>query len=558
MLRQDTEDVLRAIAYDPDYSFVMHQISDSDSSDSDRGIRYKTDSIRNKDRNSRHRREHSSHKRSSGRDRDRKSIYKDKYRDKRKKSRDREKERYREKEESRRGSRKYNEKDISHRVPIENREKVLSQQKNDSLENQGEIKYLGPALPPHLQKKIEEPAEKVLEIHPEALQNEQILIPKIAEKPVSLSAYPEKSDAPVMGPALPLSLQKSRDQSDCADKGDLSPNSVLNFTEKQCESSEEMIIPVLAENKDTNCVNPSSPLDSFSESREEKNIIGPALPPDLQKPQDSCSSSLSSTSETSSKCIAQKEEIIGPALPPHLQKEKEDGGQICGPSMPPTSDENSSKVVGPALPPHFQETSSKLQEENLESEGEEIYGPVPVGSSFSRSHIELEERALEMKIAQLNPKEQNEPIREEWMLELPEVKAAHLGLGPRQFRAKAGPDLSDRSSWTDTPQDKVKKKVKAEPKVDLQKEAELKELKRRDKEQESLVKKSKRSKESLVEIHEKKMKKEKDKTVTGERRPFSRETDLQVNRFDEAQKKAVLKKAQLLDTRFFSGESKFL
>lgn len=43
-----------------------------------------------------------------------------------------------------------------------------------------------------------------------------------------------------------------------------------------------------------------------------------------------------------------------------------------------------------------------------------------------------------------------------------------------------------------------------------------------------------------------------------ERRPFDRDVDLKVNRFDEAQKKAILKKAQLLDNRFSSGESKFL
>lgn len=43
-----------------------------------------------------------------------------------------------------------------------------------------------------------------------------------------------------------------------------------------------------------------------------------------------------------------------------------------------------------------------------------------------------------------------------------------------------------------------------------------------------------------------------------ERRPFNRENDLKVNRFDNAQKAAVLKKAQLLDTRFGSGESKYL
>lgn len=44
----------------------------------------------------------------------------------------------------------------------------------------------------------------------------------------------------------------------------------------------------------------------------------------------------------------------------------------------------------------------------------------------------------------------------------------------------------------------------------------------------------------------------------GARRPFSRDIDLKVNRFDEAQKKAIFKKAQLLDDRFSAGQSKFL
>jgi hypothetical protein len=43
-----------------------------------------------------------------------------------------------------------------------------------------------------------------------------------------------------------------------------------------------------------------------------------------------------------------------------------------------------------------------------------------------------------------------------------------------------------------------------------------------------------------------------------ERRPFDRSIDLQARRFDEAQKKAIFKKAQLLDDRFSSGRSKFL
>lgn len=35
-----------------------------------------------------------------------------------------------------------------------------------------------------------------------------------------------------------------------------------------------------------------------------------------------------------------------------------------------------------------------------------------------------------------------------------------------------------------------------------------------------------------------------------ERRPFDRDSDLQVNRFDDAQKQRLLKKSQELNTRF--------
>lgn len=38
------------------------------------------------------------------------------------------------------------------------------------------------------------------------------------------------------------------------------------------------------------------------------------------------------------------------------------------------------------------------------------------------------------------------------------------------------------------------------------------------------------------------------------RRPFNRDVDLQANRFDQAQKKAILKKAQMLDDRFARGK----
>lgn len=43
------------------------------------------------------------------------------------------------------------------------------------------------------------------------------------------------------------------------------------------------------------------------------------------------------------------------------------------------------------------------------------------------------------------------------MIELPPAQAATLGLGPRKFRLRDGPDMSDRSCWTDTPAQKAQK-----------------------------------------------------------------------------------------------------
>ena len=43
------------------------------------------------------------------------------------------------------------------------------------------------------------------------------------------------------------------------------------------------------------------------------------------------------------------------------------------------------------------------------------------------------------------------------MLELPTSHADALGLGPRKFKTREGPDMSDRSIWTDTPADRLRK-----------------------------------------------------------------------------------------------------
>jgi len=54
------------------------------------------------------------------------------------------------------------------------------------------------------------------------------------------------------------------------------------------------------------------------------------------------------------------------------------------------------------------------------------------------------------------------------------------------------------------------------------------------------------------------LQKEKEEGKRKERRPFDRSVDLQTSKLDEAQKKVILKKAQLLNDRFASGQSKFL
>lgn len=113
------------------------------------------------------------------------------------------------------------------------------------------------------------------------------------------------------------------------------------------------------------------------------------------------------------------------------------------------------QLFGPALPSHllnkqpqssvdsFEPSSFSLEKEDSD---DDTFGPLPPGlSPHSSAYIALEERALQLKMGRLQPKS-DKPEREEWMIELPEVgDASKLGLGPRQFRKKAAPDLRDRS-----------------------------------------------------------------------------------------------------------------
>ncbi|KAK5645788.1 hypothetical protein RI129_004252 [Pyrocoelia pectoralis] len=249
-------------------------------------------------------------------------------------------------------------------------------------------------------------------------------------------------------------------------------------------------------------------------------------------------------------------DYIGPTLPPHLLNRNSDSVTPSPPSSP-DSKSVSDDLYGPSLPPHLRKPAA-VDDTNDDSV---TYGPLPPGVVGTRAHQALEERSIELKLGYLDTDKKESTVREEWMLELPSAGGSKLGLGPRQFRKNAGPDLSDRSSWTDTPQSKKVKKE--EDVIDLKVEAMLNNTHEYDAKQANIIKKhhrkNKRDK-SLLEIHQDSLKEKKLKDAeTGQtRRPFNRDIDLKANQFDDAQKKSILKKAMHLDDRFSSGQSKFL
>ncbi|XP_053691996.1 GPALPP motifs-containing protein 1 [Sabethes cyaneus] len=259
-------------------------------------------------------------------------------------------------------------------------------------------------------------------------------------------------------------------------------------------------------------------------------------------------------------------DVEGPALPQFFSNIH---------SGESSNHERSSRIIGPELPAHLKINSGGLESSESElspfSEEEhvedDLIGPLP-GSSNSKTNEELEQRALELKLKRLdNPKSITVTAREDWMLQLPDIrKVSDMGLGARQFRTRDKLEIGDRSVWTDTPCDKERKKLGCDSSHDTiskrEEEHTRKKIIEYDEQQEELIRKHKKHKrdKSLLDTHQQKLEKQKKKQKNSEpmRRPFDRNIDLHANRFDEAQKKAILKKAKLLDTRFSSGASKFL
>ncbi|KFP20894.1 GPALPP motifs-containing protein 1, partial [Egretta garzetta] len=313
-------------------------------------------------------------------------------------------------------------------------------------------------------------------------------------------------------------------------------------------------------------------------------VAGPALPPGYKSP---CSSESSDSDDDSESLLLPRdtnrdseEETEGdpaPKKPKRIQEDDDDDDGFFGPALPPgfkkQDDSPERPIIGPALPPGFRKPSqdtgnsrcsigpsisSEFHTQVYSSEEEDnLIGPMPAkGPVESDVTKEFERRAQRMK-EKLTAADSDEPkqvTRESWMTELPpELKS--FGFGPRTFKRRAEDKSGDRSIWTDTPADRERKaKEREEAKKSTSKDNEEIVLSGRDKrlvEQVTSYNESKRS-ESLMDIHQKKLKSKasEEKNKPQERRPFDRDQDLKVNRFDEAQKKALIRKSRDLNTKF--------
>ncbi|XP_077419963.1 GPALPP motifs-containing protein 1 [Vanacampus margaritifer] len=329
-----------------------------------------------------------------------------------------------------------------------------------------------------------------------------------------------------------------------------------------------------------NSIGPALPpnFKNADDSDDERGFAGPALPPGYKRGEASSSSDESEevvvkrvkTGHTSEdkhveveKTKAEEDDgFFGPALPPGFGKKQSSPERppVLGPALPPgfrhaayndDNDGDEEGFPGPALPPGY-----KADSFSSEGEDEVIIGPMPSNGPVQNTvALDIERRARIMKDKLTKVDTPVAPSRETWMTELP-PELQHIGLGARTFKKRSGPEKGDRSIWTDTPADterkareRLEKKKKCETEKDSVPQISQKDLEMADKV--STYNKTKRS-ETLMSLHTKNMR-EKAKQVgdePAERRAFDRETDLQVNRFDDVQKQRLLKKSQELNTRF--------
>ncbi|XP_054627859.1 GPALPP motifs-containing protein 1 [Dunckerocampus dactyliophorus] len=331
----------------------------------------------------------------------------------------------------------------------------------------------------------------------------------------------------LIGPALPPAFRRTEDSDDERDFAGpaLPPGYKRGEPSSSSDESEEVVFKRVKTGHTTE--NKHAEVEMKKTEDDDDGFFGPALPPGFSKKQSSPERSL----------------VLGPALPPGFRRAVYDNND--------NDSEDGECIPGPALPPDYQADPSSSEEDV-----DYVIGPMPAkGPVENTVALDIERRAQMMRDKLTRVDTPEVPTRETWMTELP-PELQHIGLGARTFKKRSGPEKSDRSIWTDTPADRERKarehhekKKKGEAEKDSAPQISQKDLEMAEKV--SKYNNTKRS-ESLLSLHTKNLK-EKAKQAEdkpAERRAFDRETDLQVNRFDDAQKQRLLKKSQELNTRF--------
>ncbi|XP_078088384.1 GPALPP motifs-containing protein 1 [Mustelus asterias] len=359
--------------------------------------------------------------------------------------------------------------------------------------------------------------------------------------------------APMIGPALPPGYRSARGHQELGDSG-RRPAAALDHT---------VAGPALPPGFQTS--------KSSDGSDDEEGTIHSADERQQSSPLELRKSADSSIEECNGKSGDSKQ----PAAP---QDEEDDDGDdgFFGPALPPGFPKREQSperpFIGPALPPGFNRSEKEREAaipSNMstlcveeDSDEEALIGPMPsTGAVENNVAADVERRANRMKEKLISGDldDAQKQARECWMTELPPV-LQNIGLGARTFKRRANGESSDRSIWTDTPADKERKAQETSKAKDSpSKEPRRPNLSERDKRMAKEVasyNESRRS-ESLLDMHSKTLKRkaEAEKDKHQERRAFDREQDLQVHRFDEAQKKALIKKSKELNTRFSHGKS---
>lgn len=259
-------------------------------------------------------------------------------------------------------------------------------------------------------------------------------------------------------------------------------------------------------------------------------------------------------------------------------------------------DNEDDRSYGPCLPPHLRvqkdEAVKGVPDQSSDEDDEaELVGPLPPGQSFdaltpAQQEIELKLMKSAASMAQKalgqggagDDDGAKAAKREAWMLELPSDRLSSGTTFKAAFSNR--PKVQLDSSWTKAPLADQRAKdstveagdeeasEESNQKLDKDVLDYMADLKR-DAEMGRIAEKlsNKRGSASLLELHEgeQKKKKQEQKLASSDsgsgssaRRPFDREIDLKVNQFDEAAKKAMLKKARQINDRFSSGQQKFL